>query len=377
MAHRLALILLLWLALALAPAEAQKPAPGCKAPAPVCAASARVVAITSYDPVGSAVIIEPGLLVTSRHVVADNGKAEILVGDGGKRTATVVPTSYPGDLILLKAEGLDLEGTLPLAPAEPDQQVYVIGADVGRGAIRAYLPGKVIAVPPEDRALARVHHSARSQPGNSGGALVNRDGALVAIVASGGEGRNEAIPAAEIARLKEMSGSQFAAESARLGLAYRKCSEALNAARGTSQRLHEAAVKFLVDQCKATGNRQLFDDAGRVLGQQRFLDPALDLFRLSLEQDPNGLNTRLSMAITLHVAQRYAEEVPHLKKLMAALPADPQVLRLAIQAGKWGGDEAMAQEAFNLLVEHHPQLRPVAEKFMKQPPPAPLAPAAR
>ena len=233
----------------------------------------------------------------------------------------------------------------------------------------------MVAVPPEGKPLARVHHSARSQPGNSGGALFARDGSLVAIITSGGEGRNEAIPIEEIAKLKTQSGPDQALPSARIGLAYRKCSEALDSVRGADQRMAPSNVDFLYTQCLATGNRQLFDDAGRTLGRQQFLDQALDLFTKSLEQDPNGLNTRLSLAISLHVAQRYEDEVPHLKQLMDVLPTDPQVLRLAIQAGKWGGDEVMAQKAYELLVEHHPQLKPVADRFMKQAPPPRRGPA--
>ena len=366
---RFALIFLTVLAFAWPPAQAQRPAPGCKAPTVVCQASARVFAISSYDPVGSAVLIEPGLLVTNRHVVADNPRAQVFMSDGSQRIADVVPTTYPGDLILLRLEGLVVQQPLTIGAAEIDQQVYAVGADVGRGTIRAYLPGRVVAVPPADKPLARVHHSARSQPGNSGGALFARDGSLVAIIASGGEGRNEAIPIAEIAKLKTQSGPDQALPSARIGLAYRKCSEALDAVRGGNQNMAPSNVEFLYTQCLATGNRQLYDDAGRTLGRQQFLDQALDLFEKSLEQDPNGLNTRLSMAISLHVAQRYEDEIPHLRALIKALPTDPQVLRLAIQAGKWGGDDILAQKAYALLLEHHPQLKPVAERFMQQPPP--------
>jgi hypothetical protein len=366
---RFALIFLILFGLACAPAGAQRAAPGCKAPTAVCQVSARVFAISSFDPVGSAVLIEPGLLVTNRHVVADNPRAQVFMSDGSQRIADVVPTSYPGDLVLLRLEGLVVSQPLTLGAAEPDQQVYTVGADVGRGAIRAYLPGRVVAIPPDGKPLARVHHSARSQPGNSGGGLFARDGTLVAIIASGGEGRNEAIPVSEIAKLKNQSGPDQALPSARIGLAYRKCAEALDATRGTGQRMAESNVEFLYNQCLATGNRQLFDDAGRTLGRQQFIDRALDLFTISLQQDPNGLNTRLSLAISLHVAQRYKDEIPHLEKLIEVLPTDPQVLRLAIQAGKWGGNEVLAQKAYGLLIEHHPQLKPVAERFMHQPPP--------
>ena len=366
---RLLLFFLTVLAVHSPSAHAQRPAPGCKAPTAVCQASARVFPVSSFDPVGSAVMIGPGLLVTNRHVIADNPRAQVFMADGSQRVADVIPTSYKGDLILLRLEGLVVSQPLEMGSAAVDQQVYTVGADVGRGAIRAYLPGRVLAIPPEGKSLARVHHSARSQPGNSGGALFDRDGALVAIITSGGEGRNEAIPVSEIAALKAQSGPDQALISARIGLAYRKCSEALDAVQGSGQRMAPSNAEFLYSQCQATGNRQLYDDAGRMLGRQQFIDEALDLFTKSLDQDPNGLNTRLSLAISLHVAQRYEDEIPHLKHLMKVLPTDAQVLRLAIQAGKWGGDDVLAQKAFGLLVEHHPQLKAVAERFMQQPPP--------
>ena len=120
---RCALISLIVLAFAWPPAQAQRPAPGCKAPTVVCQASARVFAISSYDPVGSAVLIEPGLLVTNRHVVADNPRVQVFLSDGSQRIADVVPTSYPGDLVLLRLEGMVVQQPLTLGAAEVDQQV--------------------------------------------------------------------------------------------------------------------------------------------------------------------------------------------------------------------------------------------------------------
>lgn len=352
-------------------ASAQAPAPGCTAPAAVCEISSRVYAIASFDPVGSAVLIAPGLLVTNRHVVADNERAEVFLADGSKVFADVVPTRYPGDLILLRSEGLG-KGATDLTPgtAEEEAQVFAIGADVGRGAIRVYAPGQIRATPPAGKPLARVHHTARSQPGNSGGALVDAQGRVVAIISSGGEGRNEAIPAAEIAKLRAASGPEHLLDSGKTGEAYRKCSEALDRANASRQRLGPSNVDFLVQQCRWTGNRQLLDLAGQTLGRQRFTDEAIALFEEALDQDPNALNSRLSLAITLHTAQKFKEEIPHLKKLIEALPNDPQVLRLGIQAGTWGGDKTLADRSFALLKQHHPQLVPVAQRFIDNPPPA-------
>ena len=55
------------------PAEAQAP---CKAPEAVCAVAERVFMIASFEPLASAVLIEPGLLVTNRHAIADNERAQ-------------------------------------------------------------------------------------------------------------------------------------------------------------------------------------------------------------------------------------------------------------------------------------------------------------
>ncbi|MEX0693108.1 MAG: serine protease, partial [Rhodospirillales bacterium] len=177
----------------------------CDAPAPVCAAAKNVVMISSFEPVGSAVILEKGLLVTNRHMVADNPVVDVVLADGSKLKARVAPSDYPGDLVELLAPDIDAAPLPRNEKISPDTTLYVIGFDVGRGAVRVYAPGHLIA-PKADTPLARLHHDARSLPGNSGGALVDATGALVGIIASGGEGRNEAIPVDALPRLHASSG---------------------------------------------------------------------------------------------------------------------------------------------------------------------------
>ncbi len=351
---------------------AQERAPGCEAAEPICAVSSRVFAVSGFDPVGSAVLIEPGLLVTNRHVVADNARAEIYLSNGQTVGADVVPSSYPGDLILLRTDALpEPASTLSLGDIAKGGKLQVIGADIGRGAIRVYAPGRARLLPPKDKPLARLHHDAQSQPGNSGGAVVDDQGRLVAIAASGGEGRNEAIPAAEIAKLREMSGLSHLTESGRAGTAVRRCANAINNATAARQPMNPGQIAFLKDTCLATGNRQYFDLAAQALGQRRHIGAALELLQASLDQDPNALNSRLSLVVTLHLAGRYQEELPHIRELLKHLPANPQVLRFAIQAGAWAGDDALADEGMRLMRLHHPRLAPVAERFRNKPPPAP------
>ena len=239
----------------------------CQAPEPVCAVRGRVFRIASFDPVASAVLVGPGLLVTNRHAVADLPWADVFPPGGPVRRARVVATDYPGDLVLLRAEGLGGGPALEMAPAEAGAEVYAVGVDVGRERVRVYAPGRIILPPAEGKPLARLHHSAQSQPGNSGGALVDGAGRLVGIVTSGSEGRHEAIAAAQLAVLRARSGPEYADASRALGAHYRKCIEALERAR---QGPAEAAVgDAIAESCVASGNRQLFDLAGQFFGRAR------------------------------------------------------------------------------------------------------------
>lgn len=343
----------------------------CDQPQGVCEARAAVFAVSAFDPVGSAVRIGPDLLVTARHVVADEAEATLFLADGTPLTARVVPSGYPADLILLKAEGLPPGPALQVGEARLGGGLHTVGADVGRQRIRAYDPGTPVALPAEGHPLARLHHSAYSQPGNSGGALVDAEGRLVGIVASGGEGRFEAIPAAALVALKAQSGPEFAEASAGIGAAVRICTTLVEDRQATPGRLGDQQAKAIVTSCGRSGNRQLFDLAGQALGRGGSGQAAVPLFERGLEEDPNAINTRLGLVITHHLLRDYEAELPHLRWLMERAGDDLQVLRFAIQAGVWGGDPDLARRAFERLKLVNPQTAPAAERFLNQPPPRP------
>ncbi|MFQ5617404.1 MAG: trypsin-like peptidase domain-containing protein [Rhodospirillales bacterium] len=345
----------------------------CQAPEPVCAVRGRVFRIASFDPVASAVLIGPGLLVTNRHVVADTPWADVFPPGGPVRRARVVATDYPGDLVLLRAEGLNGGPALEVATADAGADLYAVGVDVGRERVRVYAPGRIILQPARGKPLARLHHSAQSQPGNSGGALVDGAGRLVGIVTSGGEGLHEAIGAAQLAVLSARSGPEYADPSRALGAHYRKCIEALEQARRRRGPAGAAPGDAIAGSCVASGNRQLFDLAGQFFGRAGRFDDSVAMFERALEQDPNAINSRLGLAITLDFARRYRAAVPHLAWLLGVLPADGRVLRLAVQVGKWGGDLDLARRALALLEKHHPDLAPRARDFLadERPPPGP------
>lgn len=363
---------LLPLLLLLLPAWTAPAAADCGAPAPVCAARGAVFPVSGFSPIGSAVRIGPALLVTSRHVVADETEVTLFLPDRSPLRAEVLPSDYEDDLALLRA---DLPEGPALAPAEvpPQAPLYAVGADVAAGRVAVFAPGPLHAAPAPGHPRARLHHGAVSGPGTSGGALLDAEGRLQGFLAAGGEGRNEAIPAGRLAALQAASGAGAGARGAALGRAVRACQEGLERLAGQRPLPEPAAVALEAD-CRASGNRQYWDEAARTLALAGRRAAAVDLFADSLAEDPEALNTRIGYAVALHLDGRWAEGLENLAWLLQRLPRDPQVLRLAIQAGAWGGDRALAERAYALLAEHHPAQAEAARRFLESDSPPPRLP---
>ena len=355
--------------LAVLPPRGAAPA-DCPAPAPVCAARAAVFAVEGVSN-GSAVRIGPRRLVTSRHIIAELEEVGLHLPDGRRLAAAVVPSSYQGDLLLLRVPALPPGPSLALAASAPgsEERLFTVGAAPRTRRMRTYAPGRLLVPIAPDRPLARLHHDAEAEPANSGGALVDEQGRLVGIIASGGEGRNEAVPAAALADLERLSGPDHADASRALGMAYRLCDERIAALERRARRIDDGTAAVILQACGQSGNRQFFDLAGRLFGSTGRIEEALAMYRRALEQDPHAPNARIGMAVTLRLARRYQEELPHLRWLLDVVPADPQVLRFAIQAGTWGGDPALAGRALRLLETHHPNMVPAARRFLERSPP--------
>lgn len=342
----------------------------CQAPAPVCAAKSSVAMISSFEPIGSAVIIDNGVLVTNRHMVADNQHVELTLPGGVKFKADVVPSDYAGDLVLLLVEGAKVPSAINAVDADMTGDLYVVGFDVGRQATRVYAPGRLIT-PKANTSFARLHHNARSLPGNSGGALINAAGHLVGFVTSGGEGRNEAIPVSALSRLHARSGPDKLEASKQIGRMYRLCVERLDQLQSTHGSLAPIDGIELSDACLATNNRQLIDLAGQALGTRRDTKHAVALLKKSYAIDPNAPNTIISLAIAYHIAGRYTDEIPVLYRGLELLPEEPQLLRLALQAGIWGKDQVLADMAMKQIETVMPEMAPAARNFYNAAPPAP------
>ena len=348
-------------AIPLGPSLAQD---SCKAPEPVCTARASVFALSSaFDPYASAVRIDTDLLVTNRHSVADETDVKITLSSGEKIPGSVVPTSYGGDLVLIRAKLPAGQVLKPGGVAEGD--LYTIGQEIGVRRIRVFPKGTVLLGADMSKPHARLHHTAYNQPGVSGGAVLNAKGEFVAIATSGGAGRFEAIPVARIDALQTLSGANHDRASAKIGKAYRDCITDVEQATRVRDTLPDDIAARIEKSCSVTGNRQLFDLAGQVLGRARRLDRSLDFFHRSLEKDPNAINSRIGLVITLMFAQKNNEAVPHVRWLMDTVPQSAEAQRYAVHIGKRAGNMSLARDGLALVKKYNPAQYEAAKRFIE------------
>lgn len=140
---------------------------------------------------GSGVIIRPdGYIVTNNHVVANAKEVKVTLNNNKSYTASVVGTDSVTDVALLKVDAEDLpfvnfgdSDKLRLG-----EWVLAIGSPLGaqlRGTITAgIVSAKGRSMPSEDgkfKIESFIQTDAAVNPGNSGGALVNKKGELVGI----------------------------------------------------------------------------------------------------------------------------------------------------------------------------------------------------
>ena len=140
---------------------------------------------------GSGVIIRPdGYIVTNNHVVESASKVEVTLNNNKTYEATVVGTDAATDVALIK---IDAEGLPSIEFADSDQLrlgewVLAIGSPLGeelRSTITAgIVSAKGRSMPNYDgkfKIESFIQTDAAVNPGNSGGALVNKAGKLVGI----------------------------------------------------------------------------------------------------------------------------------------------------------------------------------------------------
>ena len=140
---------------------------------------------------GSGVIIRPdGYIVTNNHVVSGATKITVTLNDNQQYDATVVGTDPVTDVAIIKVDATGLP-TIPMGDSDKlrlGEWVLAIGSPLGaqlRSTITAgIVSAKGRSMPDysgEFKIESFIQTDAAVNPGNSGGALVNKKGELVGI----------------------------------------------------------------------------------------------------------------------------------------------------------------------------------------------------
>ena len=140
---------------------------------------------------GSGVIIRPdGYIVTNNHVVQGASKVTVTLNDNRQYDATVIGTDPATDVAIIKVDASDLP-TIAMGDSDMlrlGEWVLAIGSPLGeqlRGTITAgIVSAKGRSMPNtsgEFKIESFIQTDAAVNPGNSGGALVNKKGELVGI----------------------------------------------------------------------------------------------------------------------------------------------------------------------------------------------------
>lgn len=313
----------------------------------------------------SGIYIGRGTVLTNRHVVVDQETALVHAPDGSRLEARVLPTKFSGDLVLLSVDGLDL-GPPPnlLTEIESGDSLYVAAFDRTSGRVRLFARGALILPAAGDHRRSRLQHNAGGGIGSDGGAVISERGELVGIATAGTDKYSEAIPASRIKELIESTDSRHTADHRKTARQYRQCIDTQKLMPRRRARLSSRAVAHLSTTCDATDNVHLIDAAARILGRAGHVREAQDLFSRVLALDPHALSGRIGLVVMLHLSGGYGKAIPHLRWLMDVLPTDVEVMRLAIQAGKLGGDMAFARHALDRLKRQNPALALPMERFM-------------
>jgi len=340
----------------------------CSAPAPVCAWMPKIVGIKTPNMIASGVQISADFIVTNRHVAEDHQQVLTRNHKAALRPAVPIPHDFAADLVMLRLQDSDamLPTKVDVAP-KSSSQLYVVGFDQGRNASRVYKPAE-FAHYPDSTAFpqARIHTDARALPGNSGGAVVDADGRLVGILASGDGKLSEVIPAEHINAVLSRSGPEHETAFFDQGRAVRICADTLYFAAEIPRNPPLPLIRKITDNCRKANNKQLYDQAGQLFGKWWMFAESEQFLLLGQAADPNSPNTLMSLAVTYHLDRQPKKGRPILKRYLELDPSNAQALRLGIQTAGLLKDQAFADEVLELMRQHNPAALPLAESFIKE-----------
>jgi len=141
----------------------------------------------------------------------------------------------------------------------------------------------------------------------------------------------------------------------------------LEKAQRLGDKLPEQIAGVVKASCLASENRQLFDQAAQLLGSQRRFDDSIAFFKRALDKDPNAINSRLGLVITLRFARRLKDAKPHVRWLLDIIPEERYIHPIALHVGKTLNDQSLIDEALSLIEKHAPNELEAAKQFLKSP----------
>ncbi len=327
----------------------------------------KVVGIKTPIMIASGTIISKNIIVTNKHVVEDHDEVLLKFFNGEIKKAYPIPNDYPVDLVFLslnkkfnsKSIIIDLKINEP-------KSLNVIGFDQGRNKIRIYKKGKIISYPDLNKhPYARIHTTAQSFPGNSGGAVIDENSNLVGFLASGDGNINEVIPVQNIAYLKTNSNISKLKQFKILGKNIRVCADTLDFAYKFEKNPPEKLKNKIEKYCFNSKNKQLLDQAGQTFGRWGKIKKSISFFKESILLDPKSPNTLLSLAISYHIKRDIISEKPIIEELLKLIPENPQVLRLGIQVAGFLKDKKLADTTLKFMEKYNRESIPLAKNFLK------------
>lgn len=153
----------------------------------VARAMPAVVLVETATGRGSAFFVAPDTLLTNIHVVGSASTVTIRHLDGTTRTARVTASAAPFDLAVLKIANADpRQATIPLGSAfdaRPGQEVIAIGSALG--TLQNTVTRGIVSAVRQSGPAMLVQTDAAVNPGNSGGPLLDRDGAAIGVTTMG------------------------------------------------------------------------------------------------------------------------------------------------------------------------------------------------
>ena len=359
--HRFGLAVFISLFLAMESAIA------CEAPPEVCDWKKKIVGLKTDSMIASGILMNEGLVITNRHVVEDHQSILVRDYDGNIDIASVIPHNIQVDLAILVIDSSKIAPNIPKSFLNAkSQKLYVVAFDQGRNASRVYEPSNFAYYPNlKKHPLARIHSNAKALPGNSGGAVVDQNGSLIGILASGDRRFSEIIPSTKLAEVFASMNEKHSDKFFETGGFIRRCADALYASAAIIKNPPNPIVNKIERNCYNSGNRQLIDQAGQTFGRWWMFGLSEKYLKKSEAMDPFSPNTLMSLAVTYHLSRNSEQSVKILKRYLELDPKNHQALRMGIQGAGAIGDKVFADRVLELMKKHNPSAVPLAESFIE------------